>query len=105
MSPSGTDPNQGFTSLQVTKKARVIAKPEPTYTESARKFGVEGTVVIRCVFSSSGEISDLQVVKRLPHGLTEKALSAAREIKFIPATKDGRAVTMYIQLEYNFNLY
>ncbi len=26
-------------------------------------------------------------------------------IEFSPAMKDGRAVSMYIQLEYNFNLY
>jgi hypothetical protein len=37
--------------------------------------------------------------------LTEKAISAARMIKFMPAMKDGRAVSQYIQIEYNFNLY
>jgi hypothetical protein len=26
-------------------------------------------------------------------------------LKFIPAVKDGRFVSMWIQLEYNFNLY
>jgi len=41
----------------------------------------------------------------LPYGLTERAIAAARQIKFTPATKDGRPVSMYIQLEYNFNLY
>jgi hypothetical protein len=26
-------------------------------------------------------------------------------IKFVPATKDGHQVSMWMQLEYNFNLY
>jgi TonB family protein len=99
------DSNSVFSGREVTTKARVVAKPEPSYTESARKYAVQGTVVLRCVFSSSGEVKNLKVVKRLPHGLTERALVAAREIKFTPAVKDGREVSMYIQLEYNFNLY
>jgi hypothetical protein len=45
------------------------------------------------------------VLSGLPGGLTERAVEAARRIKFFPATKDGRPVSMFIQLEYNFNLY
>lgn len=32
-------------------------------------------------------------------------IDAAKTIRFIPAIKDGRFVSMWIQLEYNFNLY
>jgi hypothetical protein len=38
----------------VTSKARVLSKPEPTYTEAARKNQITGTVVLRAVFSSGG---------------------------------------------------
>jgi len=41
----------------------------------------------------------------LPFGLTEQAIAAARQIKFVPAVKDGRPVSVFMQLEYNFNLY
>ncbi|HEV7745019.1 MAG TPA: energy transducer TonB [Pyrinomonadaceae bacterium] len=102
---SGTDYNRVFTGREVTAKARVLAKPEPQYTEPARKYAVIGTVILRGVLSSSGEVTGLKVMAKLPHGLTESALRAAREIKFTPAIKDGREVSMYIQLEYNFNLY
>jgi hypothetical protein len=34
-----------------------------------------------------------------------KAVQAARRIKFIPAAKDGKQVSMWIELQYNFNLY
>jgi hypothetical protein len=44
-------------------------------------------------------------VSGLPYGLTEKAIAAARQIRFQPAMKDGRAVSQFIQIEYNFNLY
>jgi TonB family protein len=66
---------------------------------------VTGTVVLRCVFSSSGAVTGIRATSGLPYGLTERAILAARQIKFIPAIKEGHFVSMYIQLEYNFNLY
>jgi TonB-like protein len=102
---NSTDYNRTFPGREVTEKARVLSKPEPQYTESARKYSVQGTVILRAVFSSSGEVRSIRAMKRLPHGLTLRAIGAARQIKFIPASKDGHAVSMYIQLEYNFNLY
>jgi TonB family protein len=90
---------------EVTTKARVLSKPEPSYTETARQKGVVGTVILRAVFSSDGEVKNLRVLQALPFGLTTAAIRAARRIKFTPATKEDRPVSMYIQLEYSFNLY
>ncbi|HEV7682343.1 MAG TPA: TonB family protein [Pyrinomonadaceae bacterium] len=101
----GGDYNRTFSPKEVTQKARVLSKPEPQYTEEARKNQVTGTVILRAVFSSSGQVTNISARASLPYGLTERAIAAARQIKFTPATKDGHPVSMYIQLEYNFNLY
>ena len=90
---------------QVSERARVLAKPEPQYTEEARRNAVSGSVVLRVVFSRTGEVTNIRALQSLPFGLTEKAIAAARMIRFRPATKDGRPVNVYMQLEYNFNLY
>lgn len=94
-----------FTGKDVTSKARLISKPEPQYTEDARKNQITGTVVLKVVFASSGQVTNIRAVSTLPFGLTERAIAAARQIKFVPATKDGHQVSMWMQLEYNFNLY
>ncbi|HKZ03796.1 MAG TPA: TonB family protein [Pyrinomonadaceae bacterium] len=101
----GGDYNRVFSGREVSQKARVLSKPEPQYTEEARKNQITGTVVLRAVFNSGGQVTNIRAVSGLPYGLTERAIAAARLIKFSPAMKDGRAVSMYIQLEYNFNLY
>jgi TonB family protein len=101
----GTDYNRIFSGKEVSSKARVLSKPEPQYTEEARKNQITGTVVLRAVFTSGGQVTNIRSVSGLPFGLTERAIAAARQIRFSPATKDGRPVSMYIQLEYNFNLY
>jgi TonB family protein len=101
----GGDYSRIFTGKDVTTKARLISKPEPQYTEDARKNQVTGTVVLKVVFSSNGSVQNIRTVSGLPYGLTDRAIAAARQIKFVPATKDGHQVSMWMQLEYNFNLY
>ena len=96
---------QVYTGKEVTKKARLAMKPEPSYTEVARQKRTTGTVVIKCVLASNGSVTDIRVVKGLPDGLTERAIEVSKKIKFLPAMKDGKHVSMWIQLEYNFNLY
>ncbi|HEV2862054.1 MAG TPA: energy transducer TonB [Pyrinomonadaceae bacterium] len=99
------DYNRTFRQSEVVKKALITAKPEPAFTEQARKFTVTGVVRLRVVLSKTGEVSNVSVIKGLPHGLTSKAVLAARAIKFEPAQKDGRAVSQYVTIEYNFNIY
>lgn len=94
-----------FWSNQVEQRARLVFKPEPQYTEEARRNQITGTVMLRVVFSSSGEVVQIRAVRTLPFGLTERAIAAARQIKFVPAMKGGQPVSVHMQLEYNFNLY
>lgn len=90
---------------EVEHRARLLQKPEPQYTEEARKNQITGTVMLRAVFSSAGEVVQIQALRSLPFGLTERAIAAARQIKFVPAMKGGQPVSVFMQLEYNFNLY
>ncbi len=101
----GPDPNKIYKPGEVTTKARITSKPTPEYTEEARKNQVTGTVVLQMVLSSSGGVTNIRTVSGLPFGLTEKAIAAARRIQFTPATKEGRPVSQYIRVEYNFNIY
>ena len=96
---------KAYVGRDVDKKVRIAIKPEPAYTEEARQSGTMGTVVLKVIFTSAGNVSNIWTVSGLPYGLTERAIAAARKIKFYPAIKDGKNVSMWIQLEYNFNLY
>jgi protein TonB len=92
-----------FTQKQVTTKAILIDRPEPTYTDEATKNGTRGTVRLRMVLCPDGRIDGVMVVSdRLPDGLTEKAMEAAHKIKFKPAIKDGVKVAQFVTIDYNF---
>lgn len=94
-----------YVGREVDRKVRLGLKVEPSYTEEARQNQITGTVVLRTVFSRNGAVTNIRTVSGLPEGLTERAIDAARKIKFIPAIKNGKYVSMWMQLEYNFNLY
>lgn len=90
---------------EVTRKATVAWKPEPSYTEQARRHQVTGKVALNAIFAADGQLTDIKVVAGLEEGLTKKAIEAARNIRFFPAEKDGRLVSQEIKLEYHFVLY
>jgi TonB family protein len=70
----------------------IQSKPAPVYTEEARRLHLEGDVVVQVVFSATGEIRIVGVVKGLGHGLDEAAVAATRQIRFTPARRDGQFV-------------
>ena len=90
---------------EVDVKPRLLPRREPTYTDDARKNQVQGTVVLRAVFSKTGRVENIRVISGLPDGLTEQAIQAAKQIRFIPAMKDGKYVSIWMKLEYRFNLF
>jgi TonB family protein len=94
-----------YSSKDVTTKVRVLSKPEATYTEEARRNQISGTIVVRCVFGANGKVFGIRPISSLAGGLTENAIRAARGITFIPATKDGRPVSVWMEVVYNFNIY
>lgn len=103
--PGVVDYSRTFRGAEVSRKARIKSKPEPGYTDAARKFDVRGVVRVRAVLASSGAVERVAVIRGLPHGLTQSAVAAARKIKFEPAEKDGRRVSQYVTLDYNFQIY
>lgn len=92
-------------SREVTTKPQVLSKPEPSYTLAARQSQVTGTVTLRLLLAETGSVLAIVPISRLPQGLTEKSVQAARQIRFTPATKDGKPVSMWLLVQYNFNLY
>src|SRR6266568_1971287 len=84
---------------------RVLEKPDPDYSEEARKAKYQGTVVLWLIVDSAGKPRDVRVARSLGMGLDQKAMEAVRLWKFQPAMKDGTPVAVQINVEVNFRLY
>ena len=89
----------------VTEALKITSKPKPPFTDTARQNQIQGVVRLRVTFLSTGQIGSISPVQGLSGGLTEQAIAAARNIRFEPAKKNGVAITVVKQVEYNFTLY
>jgi TonB family protein len=95
------DPIHPMTS---SMRPKILYKEKAQYTQEAKDKKIEGTVVLSVVFGADGQIGDIRVIRGLPHGLTQKAIEASSKIRFEPAMKDGRPVSVRGKLEYSFKL-
>jgi periplasmic protein TonB len=81
-----------------------LYRPEPEYSEEARKAKYQGTVVLYVEVDASGKPKNLKVMRSLGLGLDEKAIEAVEKWKFRPGYKDGKPVTVAATVEVNFRL-
>jgi len=82
----------------------VLSKPPVQYTSEARQLRVQGDVVLRVTFTANGQVIVQGVVHGLGHGLDEEARRVAQQIRFRPATRDGRAVDLTTNITITFQL-
>jgi TonB family protein len=79
--------------------------PEPEYSEEARKAKYQGVCVLYVEVGPDGKAHNIHVSRSLGLGLDEKAVEAVRTWKFVPGLKDGKAVTVAVNIEVAFHLY
>jgi TonB family protein len=101
---SGDEVKVVFTQSEVTKKAEVLFKPAPDYG-GLKADAAEGEVKLRVVLCPRGYVSNIEVLSKAAAKLTEQVVEAAREIRFIPAEKDGKRVAQYATVEYSHHVY
>lgn len=97
-----TEAEKVYLSNEVDEKIIFKSKPRANHTSEARRYGVSGSVLLRGIFRPNGKIESIEVVKGLGGGLTESAIKAMKKIKFLPAKKDGKEVSVSQQVEYVF---
>src|SRR3989442_15158134 len=80
-------------SRDVDRKLKILAKPEPEYSQEDRRKHASGVIILEAVFCGSGEEMDTKVKQGLCDSLNEKPIEAATKIEFRPAKKDNQQVS------------
>lgn len=78
---------------------------KPAYPLSARRRGIEGTVVLRVEVLTSGEPGRVEVARSSgDDSLDDSAREAVRQLRFNPAQKGGKAIVGWANVPYQFKL-
>jgi len=75
------------------------------YPTTARRKGIEGTVIVAFVVNTDGTVSDFEVVQGIGGGCDEEALRIVKNSpKWTPGMQDGKVVRTRMRLPINFML-
>lgn len=96
--PRSTDDVPAFLPVEI------LFKPDPVYTEEARRKKLEGEVLLEVMFGANGDLRILRVARGLGLGLDESAVRAAQQIRFKPARRNGQPADTAALLHINFQL-
>jgi TonB family protein len=83
----------------------IVEQPFARFTDEARTNNVQGEVRLLIHFKADGLVEKIVVLKGLPFGLTEQAIRAASQIKFVPAEVAGKPADSQATQEYTFAIY
>ena len=108
----GPSPTSFRVELQETKiqpcdeiiSPRVIRKVEPSYTDEAKEAKLQGTVMLSVEVTEDGILHNIRVLESLGMGLDERAIEAASQWRFAPATKCDKPVSVPAQIQVSFRL-
>ena len=85
--------------------AKVLTKVQPTYPESARAAGVQGTVVLHAVVGMDGKLLSLQVLNSQIHpDLARAAVEAVSQWRYQTTLLNGQPVEVDTVITVNFKL-
>jgi len=79
----------------------VVNLPPPSNV--VPKFQINATLVLSIEYLANAAIGDVQIIKRVGHGLDESAVLAKRRDVFLPAVKDGVFVTDRVEMTITFS--
>lgn len=79
-----------------------LTRVKPEYTPEAEQANITATIEAMVVFRLNGEVGRCEIVRWAGFGLEESAERAIRQLKFKPATRDGKPVSVRALIRYNF---
>jgi protein TonB len=95
----------GFELSEVDTPPRILRKFNPVYPFGAKRQGLTGKVIIRCLIGTDGKAGKLKVLVSKPEGIfDEAALAAVERWLFKPGILGGEAVPTWVRIPITFEL-
>ena len=94
-----------FELSDVDTPPRVIRKAPAVFPFAAKRQGLHGRVVVRCLISIKGDPGKFQIVRSEPEGVfDEAALQAVEKWRFKPGILAGEPVPTWVRIPFKFEL-
>jgi len=88
----------------MVQAAKLVSQVKPVYPEALQKQGIEGTVILRAVIGTSGQILSLSPFSNPGPALTKAAMDAVRQWQYTPTLLNGEPVEVVTTITVGFQL-
>ena len=96
---------ESFTSYKdqwdVPPKTKTSLKPK--YPKEAKKAGIEGSVEVKIFINEKGVVVNTIIIKGID-GLNDAAIEAINKVRFEPAKKNGKKISVWVPSRIKFKL-
>jgi TonB family protein len=76
----------------------------PIYPESARRYRIQGDLILRAVIDKNGGLGRICIIQALGAGLDESAVNAVRQWKYRPYMFNGEPVEVMTAIKVQFHM-
>lgn len=92
-----------YDAADVDSPPKIVRKIPVKYPAQAKKEGITGKVIVRCLIGVDGKAGKFEVVESEPAGIfDDSALSTLKYWQFRPGIKSGELVATWVRVPFNF---
>ncbi len=95
--------NEVYEFFSVEEQPKRLNAVAPEYPETAKRAGIEGTVMLKVLVNRTGKVDSVEVQKG-PAVFHKAAIAAARETTFKPARQNDRTVACWVIMPFRFSI-
>lgn len=89
-----------FKGRDADRKTKIVAKPEPEFSRQERRAYAYREITLRAILCGSGEVMEISIKSGIAPEVDEKAVAAAKKIKFVAGENDGKPISTLVTLIY-----
>jgi len=92
-----------YEAADVDSPPKIVRQIPVKYPTQAKREGITGRVIVRCLVGTDGKAKKLEVVESEPAGIfDESALSNLKYCQFRPGIKGGELVATWVKVPFKF---
>ena len=92
-----------YDAADVDKPPKVVRQMPIKFPADAKRNGITGKVVVRCLIGTNGKADKMEIVDSEPAGIfDESAMSTLKYWEFRPGIKEGEMVATWVKVPFKF---
>jgi protein TonB len=92
-----------YDAADVDKPPKVVRQMPVKFPPQARRDGITGKVVVRCLIKTDGKADKMEIVESEPAGVfDESAMATLKYWQFRPGVKSGEMVATWVKVPFKF---